>query len=45
LTLYIFPLDCYFEEKGLLKEFGEIYEDYKKRVGFLFPKGLKNEIK
>jgi len=44
LTLYIF-IGLYFEEKGLLKEFGEIYEDYKKRVGFLFPKGLKNEIK
>ncbi len=37
LTIYIF-IGLYFEEKALVKEFGNVYKDYKKRVGMLFPK-------
>ena len=37
LTIYIF-VGLYFEEKALVNEFGDVYENYKKRVGMLFPK-------
>jgi len=37
LTIYIF-IGLYFEEKSLVKEFGKVYTDYKKRVPMIFPK-------
>ena len=36
-TIYIF-IGLYFEEKTLEKELGDIYKDYKKRVGMMIPK-------
>ena len=38
-TIYIF-IGLYFEEKGLEKELGQIYIDYKQRVGMMFPKKI-----
>ena len=37
-TLYIF-IGLYFEEKDLVTELGEVYVEYRKRVGMMFPKG------
>jgi protein-S-isoprenylcysteine O-methyltransferase Ste14 len=37
LSIYIF-IGLYFEERSLSREFGAVYEDYKKRVGMLLPK-------
>ncbi|MDN4501319.1 NnrU family protein [Alteromonadaceae bacterium BrNp21-10] len=36
MTLYIF-IGLYFEEKDLIKEFGQTYRDYKKQVGKVIP--------
>lgn len=38
-TIYIF-IGLYFEEKGLEKELGQTYKNYKKRVGMMFPKNI-----
>ncbi|WP_245609178.1 methyltransferase family protein [Sulfurovum lithotrophicum] len=35
-TVYIF-IGLYFEEKDLVREMGEVYADYKKRVAMMFP--------
>jgi protein-S-isoprenylcysteine O-methyltransferase Ste14 len=35
-TLYIF-IGLYYEEKDLITELGEVYEEYKKRVGMMIP--------
>ncbi|MBN1216177.1 MAG: hypothetical protein JXA99_12145 [Candidatus Lokiarchaeota archaeon] len=32
------PIMIYFEEKDLIKRFGEPYKEYKKRTGASFPK-------
>jgi len=37
LTFYIF-LGLYFEERDLVREFGAVYDDYRKRVGMLLPR-------
>ena len=37
-TFYIF-IGLYYEEKDLVAELGEVYLDYRKRVGMMFPKG------
>jgi len=39
-TLYIF-IGLYFEEKDLVRELGETYDAYRKRVGMMFPRGKK----
>jgi len=36
MTIYVF-IGLYFEEKDLIREFGVVYQDYKKRVGGIFP--------
>ena len=36
-TVYIF-IGLYFEEKDLVRELGKEYEDYKERVGLMFPR-------
>jgi len=36
-TIYIF-IGLYFEEKDLIKELGQVYIDYKSRVGMMVPK-------
>jgi methanethiol S-methyltransferase len=36
MTVYIF-IGLYFEEKDLIKEFGQTYRDYKKKVGKVIP--------
>ncbi len=36
-TLYIF-IGLYYEEKDLVKELGDVYVAYKKRVGLMIPK-------
>ena len=36
-TAYIF-IGLYFEEKDLVKELGEVYADYRKRVGMMIPR-------
>lgn len=36
LTIYIF-IGLYYEEKSLIAELGDIYQEYKKRIGMLFP--------
>ena len=36
-TLYVF-IGVFFEERGLVMEFGEIYRKYKKEIGMFFPK-------
>lgn len=41
MTLYIF-IGVYFEEKTMVRHFGEKYEDYRRRVPKFFP-GLKSE--
>ena len=38
-TIYIF-IGLYFEEQGLEKELGQVYTNYKKRVGMMFPKKI-----
>lgn len=40
-TVYVF-VGLYFEEKDLIKEFGQTYRNYIKRVGKLTPKILRN---
>ncbi len=40
MTIYIF-IGLYYEEKDLLSDLGESYEDYRKRVGMMFPKVRK----
>ena len=36
VTLYVF-IGAYFEERKLLRDFGEAYADYKRRTSFLIP--------
>jgi len=36
-TLYIF-IGLYFEERDMLAYFGDVYADYRRRVGMMFPK-------
>jgi len=36
-TLYIF-IGLYYEERDLVLELGDVYKDYKQRVGMMFPK-------
>lgn len=36
MTVYIF-IGVYFEEKAMLRRFGEAYEDYRERVPKFFP--------
>ncbi|MHA1803150.1 MAG: methyltransferase family protein [Promethearchaeota archaeon] len=38
------PIMIYYEEKDLIRRFGEIYVEYKKRTGALFPKLKKNNV-
>jgi len=38
-TIYIF-IGLYFEEKDLIKELGDVYINYKSRVGLILPKNL-----
>lgn len=41
LTIYVF-VGLYFEEKDLIREFGQTYRTYMKNVGGVFPKLLRN---
>jgi protein-S-isoprenylcysteine O-methyltransferase Ste14 len=36
--MVIIPIVIYFEEKDLIKRFGDKYLDYKKKTGALIPK-------
>lgn len=37
MSLYV-PIIMYFEEKDLIRRFGDAYREYQKRTGALFPK-------
>ena len=41
-TLYIF-IGLYYEERDLVLELGDVYKDYKQRVGMMFPKNFKEK--
>ncbi|NHJ87349.1 MAG: isoprenylcysteine carboxylmethyltransferase family protein [Asgard group archaeon] len=44
MTIYVLiytPIMLYFEEKDLVKRFGEKYQTYQKETGMLLPKGKK----
>jgi len=43
LVVFYVPVYIYFEEKDLLKRFGEPYREYKERVGALIPKLLRRK--
>ncbi len=38
MIIFVSPLIIYFEEKDLIKRFGEAYIEYQKRTGAIFPK-------
>jgi protein-S-isoprenylcysteine O-methyltransferase Ste14 len=43
LIIIIVPIVIYFEEKDLIKRFGESYKEYKKETGAIIPKFWKRK--
>jgi protein-S-isoprenylcysteine O-methyltransferase Ste14 len=45
LVVLYTPIMIYFEEKDLIKRFGNEYREYRERTGALFPRLRKNQVK